>query len=74
MIYDVELETSVYIHVPVNADSEDEAGEKALDSLPKYPVAAIKADQFPGRKPNPIDEDDIHVSAGWHVSDIQEKS
>ena len=70
--YRVGLQASVYITTPVEAESREEATEKALESLPKYPVAAFKADQFPGRLPNPIDPDDIHVSPDWEVILVQD--
>jgi hypothetical protein len=71
MQYSVELETSVFITVRTEAGSRDEAVTNVLASLPKYPVAAMKADQFDGR-PNPVEPDDIHVNADWHVCLVQD--
>ena len=71
MKYSVGLEASVSITVKVEAGSRDEAVASALASLPKYPVAAVKADQIGGRA-NPIDPDDIHVTTDWHVGLVQD--
>lgn len=71
MKYKVELESAVYVTVEVEAESRDEACTKAIDSLPKHPVAAAKADQANGQ-PNPIDPDDITVDTDWTVNMVQD--
>lgn len=71
MQYRVELCSNVYVMVDVEADTRDEAAAKAVESLPKYPVAAVKADQLRGQS-NPIDPDEITVATGWEVNLVQD--
>ena len=73
MKYRVELMSNVYVTVEVEADSYDEAVTKADESLPRYPVAVVKADQTDGR-PNPVDPDDISVSKDWEVNLVQDEN
>ena len=73
MKYRVELTSSIYVTVEVEAGSYDEAVTNASAALPRYPVAVTRADQVDGQ-PNPIDPDDVHVSKDWEVTLVQDEA